>query len=53
MLKLQSIISQCIQLFWNEIEYKNADRREKQRDKEVEAKEETVNKSVSIQLTTY
>ena len=46
------MISQCIKLFWNGLEYKNADRREKQWDKEVEAKEETVNESVFINLTT-
>ena len=34
------------------LKYKNADRRQKKWDKEVEAKEETVNKSVFIYLTT-
>ena len=39
-LKLRSMISQGIQLFWNGLEYRNADRREKQWDKKVEAKVE-------------
>ena len=46
------MISQCILLFLNGLEYRNADRREKQWDKEVEVKEETVNESVFINLTT-
>ena len=46
------MISQCIWLNRNGLEYKNVDRREKQWDKEVKAKEETVTESVSIHLTT-
>ena len=46
------MIWQCIYLFQNGLENKNADRREKQWDKEVEVKEETVNESVLIHLTT-
>ena len=45
------MISQSIKLFENGLEYKNADRRKKQ-DKDVEAKEGTVNDSVFIHLTT-
>ena len=45
------MITQCIELFRNGLEYKNADRKENQSDKEVKAKEETVNESVFIHLT--
>ena len=40
------------QFFWQGLEYKNVDRGEKQWDKEVREKEETVNKRASILLTT-
>ena len=45
------MILQFISIFQNGLEYKNADRRDKQQDKEVKVKEETVNKSVFIHLT--
>ena len=45
------MIEQCIYLFQNGLENKKADRKEKQWDKEVKAKEETVNESVFIHLT--
>ena len=51
MLKWRSIISQSIYLIRNDLENKNAHRREKQSDKEDKVKEETVKKSVFIQLT--
>ena len=40
-------------LFQNGLEYKNADRREKQWDKDVEVKDKTVNISVFIQLFSF
>ena len=46
------MISWCILLFRNNIEYKNADREEKQWVKEIEVKKETVNESVFINLIT-
>ena len=49
--KWRLMISQCI-LFWNGLEYKNADRREKQWDKAVVVKERTVNETVFIHVTT-
>ena len=53
MLKSRSIISQCIYLFRNDLENKNAHRREKQSGKEDKVKEETVNESLFIELTTW
>ena len=47
------MILQWISLFQNSLEYKHADRREKQEDKEIREKEETVNKSVLIHLTMW
>ena len=38
--------------FWNSLEYKNVERREKQWDKKVEKKEETVNESAFTYITT-
>ena len=40
-----------IDLFWNDLEYKNVDRREKQWVKGAKVKKETVKKSVLIYLT--
>ena len=39
-------------IFWNDLEYRIADRKEKQWDKEVKAKEESINESVFIHLST-
>ena len=41
------MIYQCISVFRNGLEYKNADWREKQWDEKVESKEETVKESQS------